>query len=314
MNEESTRKISFGANVDQVHIGDSVSHGTPITNSNVVNVQFGERERLVEYVTTHQKRMIAQLVERIVEATKEEPLEVWRKVLARAGARKAKLILKSAYIDVEEYLVDWLGRATQTPAAAAQPAAAAPSGTPSAARPAAQPAAAPATTPAAAPVATPAETAASAAASPSASPSASFAASSSAPSAPHVAADAPAASGASAAIARPEIVSFVHPAACPHCEANRRAAASARFNMKVAVGVLGVAALVIAFFGYKANDAANALHALRAESAGCMFEGRSYAVGSIIDNPAAPDIECVRMTAGSVPEWQTLKPNRIARR
>ncbi|KGS08517.1 putative phage membrane protein [Burkholderia sp. ABCPW 111] len=298
MNEESTRKISFGANVDQVHIGDSVSHGTPITNSNVVNVQFGEREERVEYVTQHQKRMIAQLVQRIVEVTEEEPLEVWRKVLARAGARKARLILKGAYIDVEEYLVEWLGRATQTPAkqapAAAPPSAqavaqpVAPAVAQSAAQSVTQHAASPAAC-AAAPVAYAAPTA--------------FAASAAA-----------AASAAFAPSRPPDAFSSVHPAACPHCDANRRDAASARFNMKVAVGVLGAAALAIAFFGYKASDAASALHALRTESTGCMFEGKSYAVGSIIDNPSAPDIECVRTPAGSLPEWQTLRPSRVARR
>ncbi|AOJ06375.1 hypothetical protein [Burkholderia mayonis] len=241
-----------------------MSHGTPITNSNVVNVQFGEREKLVEYVTPHQKRIIARLVERIVEATEEEPLEVWRKVLARAGAPKAKLILKSAYIDVEEYLVEWLGRATQMPAAAP-----------------------PAASPAAPPVASPG------------------------------AAAAPAAPGAPSAPAtswQSEVSSPVHLAACPHCEANRWAAASARFNMKVAVGVLGGAALAIAFLGYKAHDATNALYALRAESTGCTFEGRPYAVGSIIDNPSAPDIECIRPAMDRVPEWQTLKPSRVTRR
>ncbi|VVD97667.1 hypothetical protein PCO31110_01973 [Pandoraea communis] len=55
--------------------------------------------------------------------------------------------------------------------------------------------------------------------------------------------------------------------------------------------------------------------AIAARSAlnGCSFGGKPYSLGSIIDNPQAPDIQCVSMGNGRRPEWQPLASTEAAK-
>lgn len=46
---------------------------------------------------------------------------------------------------------------------------------------------------------------------------------------------------------------------------------------------------------------------------GCSFGGKPYSLGSIIDNPQAPDIQCVSMGNGRRPEWQPLTSTEAAK-
>ncbi|WP_175872020.1 hypothetical protein [Burkholderia sp. BCC0397] len=94
-------------------------------------------------------------------------------------------------------------------------------------------------------------------------------------------------------------------------------AALDKAKQRIAVGRRNLAALAIALLvavtcgaiiWRKADTSAKALQIL--ESQQCMYAGKPYAVGSVIDNPSAPDIECVATDADGSPEWQELKPRR----
>ncbi|WP_260428540.1 hypothetical protein [Burkholderia stagnalis] len=110
MSDDSKNHIRFGSKVDQVHIGDSTDKSTPITNSNVVNLQFGAKEREVEFVNNHQKGVIMELVGQIADATETDVLKISRTVLARASAKRIKWIRSDRYVDIEQYLTSWLNR------------------------------------------------------------------------------------------------------------------------------------------------------------------------------------------------------------
>ncbi|WP_175841672.1 hypothetical protein [Burkholderia arboris] len=88
-------------------------------------------------------------------------------------------------------------------------------------------------------------------------------------------------------------------------------------KQRIAVGRRNLAALAIALLVVvtcgaiiwrKADTSAKALQVL--ESKQCMYAGKPYAVGSIIDNPSAPDIECIATDRDASPEWQELKARR----
>ncbi|ALS60686.1 hypothetical protein [Pandoraea norimbergensis] len=96
-----------------------------------------------------------------------------------------------------------------------------------------------------------------------------------------------------------------------------KAAVSALANVRHSVRRLRILALLAfaaaATGGY--GTYAFREKALTAQSAlnGCAFDGKPYSVGSIIDNPQAPDIQCVAMGSGRRPEWQQTSNNPKAR-
>ncbi|WP_353189553.1 hypothetical protein [Pandoraea pnomenusa] len=108
-------KQEFQGAVGDVAGRDVVNHAAPITNSNVVNLQFGQKDAVVEFVTEHQKAMIAELVDQIADATESHRLKIYRVVLARAGAKRVKEIRREAYLDIEQYLTAWVKRVTGEP-------------------------------------------------------------------------------------------------------------------------------------------------------------------------------------------------------
>ncbi|MEO6917625.1 MAG: hypothetical protein ABI171_01010 [Collimonas sp.] len=112
------KKVDFnGANIGQAAAGDVVNEGSQFNNSNVINLHVnGQKDASklsVEYLTNHQKRAIGKLIEKIVEATEEEPLDVWNQILARTGAKQVKLIPKEYFVELDAYLKDWLTKTTQ---------------------------------------------------------------------------------------------------------------------------------------------------------------------------------------------------------
>lgn len=110
----------FEGRIDQAAAGNVINKGPQLNNSNVVNLhlhgQAGEQQSPEEYLTPQQKGVIGQLVEKIVAATEAEPLEVWNQVLARTGSKKVKFIPKHCYVELEEYLRNWLSKAVASSA------------------------------------------------------------------------------------------------------------------------------------------------------------------------------------------------------
>ncbi|WP_336816893.1 hypothetical protein [Burkholderia gladioli] len=81
---------------------------------------------------------------------------------------------------------------------------------------------------------------------------------------------------------------------------------SARTRYWVAVIVMLAAIACAAGLGAKVWFDQRALAALDQ----CSYAGNVYAVGAIIDNPSAPDIECVMSAGKKSPEWRELKEHR----
>ncbi|WP_334046566.1 hypothetical protein [Burkholderia cepacia] len=232
MSDDSKNHIRFGGKVDQVHIGDSTDQSTPITNSNVVNLQFGSKEPEVEYVNNHQKGVIMELVGQIADATEGDALKICRVVLARAGAKRVKFIRSDRYVDVEQYLTSWLNR---------------------------------------------------------------------------VAIKSAASSNDQATPARENVCESPRVDLTPQLQRAQERLASTRTMLKVTVfaALLGVTTL-----GYYAWSSHQTIGQLEAAFGGCQYAGKTYAVGSIIDNSDAPDIECVVTADGKPGVWRDLSARR----
>ncbi|KWZ43762.1 hypothetical protein WS72_13450 [Burkholderia savannae] len=91
-------------------------------------------------------------------------------------------------------------------------------------------------------------------------------------------------------------------------------AGSAKLNFRAIAVALFFATACGAVLWYKAHSSEKALAQLQSQSKQCMFAGKPYAIGSIIDNPSAPDVECVLSEHGKSPEWRTIKQTRTNRR
>lgn len=83
--------------------------------------------------------------------------------------------------------------------------------------------------------------------------------------------------------------------------------ASMRLNLVALSVALVAAAVSVAVIWYKADSSVKALQIMEAQRKECMFAGKPYAVGSVIDNAEAPDIECVAGVRGSEPAWKQIK-------
>jgi len=93
---------------------------------------------------------------------------------------------------------------------------------------------------------------------------------------------------------------------CPRCDLAQQKIALTR---KIVLGssLLAVVALGTAtFFWVNAWQQGKAVQALQASRYVCEFDGKPYSIGGIIDNPQAPDIECVGSTNGDKPHWQAM--------
>ncbi|MDO5940620.1 hypothetical protein [Burkholderia cepacia] len=219
-------KQEFSGAVGDVAGRDVVNHAAPITNSNVVNVQFGQKEAVIELVTDHQKAVMMELIDQIAAATKSHRLKICRVVLARAGAKRIKEIRRDAYVDIEQYLTTWMKRVSPTPKPTAKP---------------------------------------------------------------------PTAETSPQAVLGYE--NRIRELTA-QLDVVRTSAASLRRNLHVAVFTLVVVLVCGSVLGYMA---------WAGQSHSCMYAGATYAVGSVIDNANAADIECVAGVAGASPEWRQIK-------
>ncbi|WP_240647588.1 hypothetical protein [Burkholderia lata] len=232
MSDDSKNHIRFGSKVDQVHIGDSTDQSTPITNSNVVNLQFGSKEPEVEYVNNHQKGVIMELVGQIADATEGDALKICRVVLARAGAKRIKFIRSERYVDVEQYLTSWLNRVAIKSAA------------------------------------------------PSATQS---------------------------APARDNVCETPGVDLSPQLQLAQAQLASTRTLLKITLLAALVGFGVLGYYGWTSH---RTIDQLQAAFGGCQYAGKTYAVGAIIDNSEAPDIECVVTSDGKPGVWRDLTARR----
>lgn len=69
---------------------------------------------------------------------------------------------------------------------------------------------------------------------------------------------------------------------------------------------LGLSLVLICAVGYSAFTYRNQWIAARAAIGGCQYEGKTYSLGSVIDNADAPDIECRPSASGRPPTWQRM--------
>ncbi|WP_321874828.1 hypothetical protein [Burkholderia cenocepacia] len=236
MSEESKNHIRFGSKVDQVHIGDSTDQSTPITNSNVVNLQFGPKEPEVEFVNNHQKGVIMELVGQIADATEGDALKICRVVLARAGAKRIKFIRSDRYVDIEQYLTSWLNRVAIKHAA------------PNSAH--------------------------------------------SAPARDNVCED-----------RGPDLTAPLQ----AQLQVTQAQLVSTRTMLKITLFAALLGGVVLGYYGWTSHQT---IGQLEAAFGGCQYAGKTYAVGAIIDNSEAPDIECVVTPDGKPGVWRDLTARR----
>ncbi|AOJ05114.1 hypothetical protein WS70_25690 [Burkholderia mayonis] len=210
---------------------DIVNHGVPISNSNVVNLQFGSKEP-VEFVTNHQKGVIMELVGQIADATGNDVLKISRAVLARAGAKRVKWIRSDRYLDVEQYLSSWLNRVAIKQA-------------------------------------TPSET--------------------------------------QPESIRPAPVESRSVDLSPQLQLAQAQLASTRTTLKITLFAALAGIAVLGYYGWTSHQT---IGQLQAAFGGCQYAGKTYAVGAIIDNSDAPDIECVVTSDGKPGMWRDLTARR----
>ncbi|CAG9261985.1 Putative phage membrane protein [Burkholderia diffusa] len=215
---------------------DIVNHGVPITNSNVVNLQFGAKEPEVGFVTNHQKGVIMELVGQIADATGNDVLKISRTVLARAGAKRIKWIRSDRYVDIEQYLTSWLNRVAIKPVA------------PSAAQ--------------------------------------------SAPARDNVCED-----------RGPDLTAPLQ----AQLQVAQAQLTSTRTMLKITLFAALLGGVVLGYYGWSSHQT---IDQLQAAFGGCQYAGKTYALGSIIDNSEAPDIECVVTSDGKPGVWRDLSARR----
>ncbi|UKD14896.1 hypothetical protein L3V59_18205 [Burkholderia aenigmatica] len=216
----------------------NVNHGVPISNSNVVNLQFGaqEPEREVEFVTNHQKGVIMELVGQIADATGNDVLKISRTVLARAGAKRIKWIRSDRYVDIEQYLTSWLNR---------------------------------------------------------------------------VAIKSAAPSTVQSSPALDNVCEDRSPDPATPLQAQLQLAhaqlASTRTMLKITLFAALLGGVILGYYAWASHQT---IDQLQAAFGGCQYAGKTYAVGAIIDNSEAPDIECVVAAEGKPGVWRDLTARR----
>lgn len=102
------------------------------------------------------------------------------------------------------------------------------------------------------------------------------------------------------------------PQTCPSCDAAAVKLASTRkgvFTASVMAGLAIATTIVLGYWSYQASKRASSAEMLIRN---CEFHGKTYSIGSIIDNPQADDVQCVASPQGGQPSWQTIKPSKQA--
>ncbi|KWO49240.1 hypothetical protein [Burkholderia territorii] len=209
-----------------------VNHGSPISNSNVVNLQFGSKEAEVGFVSNHQKRVIMELVGKIAALTGSDIGTVSGTVCARAGAGRIKLIRSDRYVDIEQYLTTWLNRVSIQ----------------------------------------------------SATPN-----------------------GEQSTPVNENVCEGSRPDLTAQLLRAQERLASTRTMLKVTLFAALLGGAVLGYYGWSSHQT---IDQLQAAFGGCQYAGKTYAIGSIIDNSEAPDIECVVTSDGKPGMWRDLSARR----
>ncbi|MFB9159923.1 hypothetical protein [Chromobacterium violaceum] len=94
---------------------------------------------------------------------------------------------------------------------------------------------------------------------------------------------------------------------CISCSATSKELADAKGAQRVWIGLTLVMAVCTGAFGLLYKQARAETVAVGARIQNCEYNGQLYRLGSIIDNPHAPDIKCVQGDSGQVAFWQQLQ-------
>ncbi|WP_232456706.1 hypothetical protein [Burkholderia ubonensis] len=83
--------------------------------------------------------------------------------------------------------------------------------------------------------------------------------------------------------------------------------ASTRTLLKITLFAALAGFAVLGYYGWTSH---RTVDQLQAAFSGCQYAGKAYAIGSIIDNSEAPDIECVVTSDGKPGVWRDLTARR----
>ncbi|WP_321942160.1 hypothetical protein [Burkholderia cenocepacia] len=83
--------------------------------------------------------------------------------------------------------------------------------------------------------------------------------------------------------------------------------ASTRTMLKVTLFAALLGGVILGYYGWSSHQT---IDQLQAAFGGCQYAGKTYAVGSIIDNSEAPDIGCVVTSDGKPGVWRDLSARR----
>lgn len=97
---------------------------------------------------------------------------------------------------------------------------------------------------------------------------------------------------------------------CTTCQTNWHKLTNTRKLLLTASIMASTAIGAAIVLGYRGHFASNRAELAEARIHSCEFGAKPYTIGSIIDNPQAPDIQCVADPKGGQPHWQTLKPQK----
>ncbi|OHX19674.1 MULTISPECIES: hypothetical protein [Chromobacterium] len=116
-------------------------------------------------------------------------------------------------------------------------------------------------------------------------------------------------------VAAPSYSAYTQPAlryktVCEDCVASAQALSEAQRSVKVliAISVLAIGiSISLGYLSHTSSAQASALKAqLQSQQHECNYQGQRYRLGSIIDFPNAPDIQCLAGQNGQVAYWQPL--------
>ncbi|MFS4550047.1 hypothetical protein [Comamonas resistens] len=110
--------VQFTGKVEQAAAGDLINKAPQYSNSVNVNIAPSAPARSGQVLTSSQKDVLAKLILKLADKRQCDQLEIWRVVLARAGANKAREIPIEEYRQLEDFVRAQLSEATDMPAAA----------------------------------------------------------------------------------------------------------------------------------------------------------------------------------------------------
>lgn len=114
----ATGSVQFTGKVGQAAAGDVINKAPQYSNSVNVNIAPGVAPaRSGQCLTAQQKDVLAKLILEIASKKNCDKLDIWRPVLARAGAKKAREIPIEEYRQLEDFLRQQLAEVVALPVA-----------------------------------------------------------------------------------------------------------------------------------------------------------------------------------------------------